>query len=206
MEVIDLSQTIRKGMQIHPGDPIPSLRPHLPHEADQCHVDAPYHFIESGARIDTIPVNRFLGHGVLMDLSGKADHEAVMPEDIAPYTAEIEKGDFAILRTGWDRYFGTPRSLQHPFVTPRCAEMLRQKGVSLVGIDAMSVDPSSETGSPGMANGYPAHDIFLGNDILIVENLCNLGSVPQMRGLYSFLPLKLQDSDGSPIRAVFISS
>ena len=52
-------------------------------------------------------------------------------------------------------------------------------------------------------DGYPIHDILLGNDILIVENLCNLDAVKQRMGFYSFLPLKLKGSDGSPIRAVF---
>jgi kynurenine formamidase len=54
-------------------------------------------------------------------------------------------------------------------------------------------------------NGYPAHDILLGNDILIVENLCSLDKIKQRIGFYSFLPLKLKDSDGSPVRAVFYS-
>ena len=39
----------------------------------------------------------------------------------------------------------------------------------------------------------------------IVENLCNLDKIKQCNGFYSFLPLKLKDSDGSPIRAVFYS-
>ena len=48
------------------------------------------------------------------------------------------------------------------------------------------------------------HDILLGNDILIVENLSSLDKIKQVKGVYSFLPLKLKDSDGSPIRAVFM--
>ncbi|UCH21212.1 MAG: cyclase family protein, partial [Deltaproteobacteria bacterium] len=65
-------------------------------------------------------------------------------------------------------------------------------------------DPKGEEGEQG-GYGYPVHDILLGNDILIVENLCNLDKINRVRGIYSFLPLKLMDSDGSPIRAVYIS-
>ena len=54
--------------------------------------------------------------------------------------------------------------------------------------------------------GYPVHDILLGSDILIVENLCNLDRITQIKGIYSFLPLKLKASDGSPIRAVFMNT
>jgi len=49
------------------------------------------------------------------------------------------------------------------------------------------------------------HDILLGNDILIVENLYNLDKIKQVNGFYSLLPLKLKDSDGSPVRAVFVT-
>ena len=38
-----------------------------------------------------------------------------------------------------------------------------------------------------------------------VENLCNLDKIRQRKGFSSFLPLKLKDSDGSPIRAVFMA-
>jgi len=87
-------------------------------------------------------------------------------------------------------------------------------GVALVGIDAMNIDstcqevihPDQLAKDKSEDYAYPAHDILLGNDILIVENLCNLGKIKQVRGLYSFLPLKLKDTDGSPIRAVFIDN
>ena len=87
-------------------------------------------------------------------------------------------------------------------------------GVSLVRTDALNVDPTyhdSRDPDPAAkalpdedAYGYPVHDILLGNDILIVENLCNLDHIKPVKGLYSFLPLKLKGSDGSPIRAVFM--
>lgn len=120
-----------------------------------------------------------------------------------------------ILKTGWDRYFGTARYLQHPYLSVDAGGLLVKHGVSLVGIDALNVDASYPTvmapesfkadSKESVGDGYPIHDILLGNDILIVENLCNLDAVKQRRGFYSFLPLKLKGSDGSPIRAVFYS-
>ena len=89
-------------------------------------------------------------------------------------------------------------------------------GVSLVGVDALNVDPTyygSMDSNPAAKDlpdeeeyGYPVHDILLGNDILIVENLCNLDKIKQVKGVYSFLPLKLKDSDGSPITSRFYNS
>ena len=64
-------------------------------------------------------------------------------------------------------------------------------GVALVGIDAMNIDSTcqevldsdQQAKDKAEAYAYPAHDILLGNNILIVENLCNLDKIKQVRGL-----------------------
>ena len=226
MKIIDLSHTIHDGIQIYPGDPVPSIQRGLTHENDYCHVDlltlgshtgthidAPFHFLKDGKKIDELPVQRFAGDGVLIDVSGKSDRALIEPGDVVPYDYQITEGDFVIFKTGRDKYFGTAKYYRHPYLSPAGAQLLLKMGVSLVGIDAMNIDPTyynsknsdpSASGLPDEAEyGYPVHDILLGNDILIVENLCNLDKIKQIKGFYSFLPLKLKDSDGSPIRAVF---
>jgi kynurenine formamidase len=227
MEVIDLTHTIHDDIQIYPGDPIPSIGRGLTHEKDYCHVDllklgshtgthidAPYHFLKDGQRIDEIPVQRFIGNGILVDVSGKSERELIDSTDLKSYASQIIKGDFVILETGWDRYFGTPKYYRHPYLSADGAMLLVEMGVSLVGIDALNVDPTyhaSKDSGPAANDlpdeesyGYPVHELLLGNDILIVENLYNLDKINSVKGIYSFLPLKLKDSDGSPIRAVFL--
>ncbi|WP_236044487.1 cyclase family protein [Haloarcula salinisoli] len=49
--------------------------------------------------------------------------------------------------------------------------------------------------------GVPAHHELLGNDRLVVENLTNLGGVPERFELAA-VPLALADGDGAPVRAV----
>lgn len=228
MEIIDLTHTIHDDIQIYPGDPAPSINRCLTHEENYCHVDAlklgshtgthidaPYHFLRDGERINEIPVQRFIGNGILIDVSDKSERESIEANHVEPYTLEIKKGDFVIFRTGWDKYFGTPKYLQHPFLSADCARFLLRIGVTLVGTDAMNPDPSYRTAMSldptakdkenGEDHGYPVHEILLDNNILIVENLCNLDKIKQIKGLYSFLPLKLKDSDGSPIRAIYVS-
>ncbi|MGB5987200.1 MAG: cyclase family protein [Desulfobacterales bacterium] len=217
MNPIDLSHTIQTGMQIFPDDPEPRIEPGLLHESDYCHVDrlnlgshtgthidAPFHFLPEGKRIDEIPLARFMGWGVRIPVTGKPPGSAITPAEIEPYLPEIEPGDFAILHTGWDRKWGTPDYLHHPYLSPDCARLLRLHLVSLVGIDALNVDPTHPPDSLGDPS-FEAHRILLGREILIVENLCNLTAVPANRGRYLFLPLKLKGSDGSPIRAAFLS-
>ena len=228
MEAIDLTHTIHDEIQVFPGDPVPSISPGLTHEKDFCHVDllklgshtgthidAPYHFLKDGQRIDEIPVERFVGEGVLIDVSAKSDRELIEPDEVERYEDEITQGDFVVFRTGRDRYFGTSKYYLHPYLSAEGARLLVKMGVSLVGIDALNIDPTyygSSDSDPSAKDlpdeekyGYPVHDILLSNNILIVENLCNLDKVKQVKGVYSFLPLKLKDSDGSPIRAVFMN-
>jgi kynurenine formamidase len=227
MEVIDLTHTIHDDIQIYPGDPKPSIRRGLTHEKDDCHVDiiklgshtgthidAPYHFLKDGRRIDDIPVQRFIGSGILIDVSGKAERGLIDSTDLKSSASEIKTGDFVILKTGWDQYFGTPQYYRHPYLSADGARLLVEKGVSLIGLDSLNVDPtyhsnkgpdSAEKDLPDeMSYGYPVHDLLLGNNVLIVENLCCLDKINAIKGIYSFLPLKLKDSDGSPIRAVFL--
>jgi kynurenine formamidase len=68
--------------------------------------------------------------------------------------------------------------------------------VSLVGIDALNVD-STHQGTTHV------HELFLGGDILIVENLRRLDQLQPGRVYqFAFLPLLLPGLDGSPVRAV----
>lgn len=225
MKIIDLSHTIHDEMPVYPGDPLPAIRRALTHEENYCHVDelrlgshtgthidAPFHFLKAGQTIDAIPLERCAGYGVLIDVSAKRDLEPIGEADLAPASELIGRGDFVLLRTDWDRFFGTERYLRHPYLSAAGARFLLGRGGALVGIDAMSVDPSAADAASAEPaakqkedSAYPAHDILLGNGILIVENLCRLNRVPEPRGLFSFLPLKLRGSDGSPVRAVYMS-
>jgi kynurenine formamidase len=59
----------------------------------------------------------------------------------------------------------------------------------------LSVDSTVDTGSD-------AHEILLGANVLIAENLCNLAALAPARPyMFAFLPLLL-DTDGSPARVL----
>lgn len=47
----------------------------------------------------------------------------------------------------------------------------------------------------------PVHDFWLGGDGVIVESLARLDEIPDIVEM-TLLPLRLEDGDGSPIRAV----
>lgn len=209
MKIIDLSHAISENMQIYPGDPSPIIKEFLIHDTDYCHVnaihigshtgthvDAPFHFIKNGKTISDYSPDRFMGEGFVIDVSGKNPNEPILDTDILSYKSAIEPGQFVIFKTGWDYYFGDKKYARHPYLSPDAAKRLVDLNVGLIAIDALNVDPTME-------NIFPVHEILLGNDVLIVENICNLKSVPKNKGYYSFLPLKFEGADGSPVRAIY---
>ena len=206
-KIVDLTHPVRTGMQIYPGDPEPKIERFLAHENDYCHVDrfnlgshtgthidAPYHFIPCGLKINELDVSRFVGKGVIVDVTSKGIDGFITSSDLRAYRHLIMEGDFVLFYTGWDKYFGLEKYISHPYLSPDCAEVLMSMGVSLVGVDFLNVDPTKQ-------EIFPVHDILLSKGILIVENLTNLGAIGSDTALFSFLPLRVS-SDGSPVRAV----
>jgi kynurenine formamidase len=54
----------------------------------------------------SLPLDYLVGHGVVVDLSGKVeDWSVITPEMIESSGAEIRDGDILILHTGWHRYY-----------------------------------------------------------------------------------------------------
>lgn len=211
MKTIDLSHKIAPGMQIYPGDPAPDILKGLTYEDDYCHVDrlllgshtgthidAPYHFIKEGKGISDFDTDFFVGTGALCDMRGKGENQSITREDLMPYREKLKFADFAILMTGWDRYFGDPIYERHPFLSKEGAEFLVEMDVRIVGLDGLNIDST-------VSEEFDSHEVLLSRDILIVENLCNLDSIKEgENGIYTFLPLKLNKTDGSPVRAVYI--
>jgi kynurenine formamidase len=211
--VVDLSHPLADGMPVYPGDPVASIRPattiaehgynvlHV-HMGSQTgtHVDAPYHFLQDGARIDELPLELFLGPAVVSDLRGRQPRTPVTWTDLLPVAHRLAPGRMLLLHTGWDAHWGSPEYSGHPFLDGEAAERVVAAGVRTVGIDALSLDETVPAGSP--AAGFEAHMAVLGAGGVIVENLRGLELVRSADPLVSVLPLRLAGADGAPVRAV----
>ncbi|SFH55718.1 Kynurenine formamidase [Tindallia magadiensis] len=210
--IVDLTHEIDASMPIYPGDPSVEIKSWNTHEKNGCqiskilmgshtgtHVDAPWHFNPQGASLDNLSLSRFVGRGTLIDVSNKGVNEKIDTKDIDTYQTHINSGEFVIFRTGWDCYYREKMYFKHPSLTETAAKMLVDMGVTLIGIDTLSVDST-------MDKTFFVHSILMNAGILIVENLCNLKEIPSIHGMYSFLPLKIKKGDGSPVRAIFFES
>lgn len=213
--IVDLSVVLDEGTQTYPGDPEPKisvaarigsegfnlLAVHIGSQSGT-HVDAPYHFIEDGARIEDCDLSLFTGPGVIVDVTGHEARQPITWDDLERYGRRLDAGAIVALHTGWsDRYFGTERYYDHPFLDPDACRRLLALGVRSVAVDALNVD---ETTLPGAGEPtFPCHMSFLGAGGIFAENLTGLGAVDFDDPIISLLPIRLGgDADGAPCRAV----
>jgi len=156
------------------------------------HADMPAHFIQNGATCDTIALDHFYGRAKVIKLTTTSH---VTGDDLAAHN--ITAGDIILLSLGQSKHMQSG-TLKQNFIAlkPCAAEFLIQKKVKTVGIDYLSVDPYESM-------DFPVHKALLGNGIAILEGLM-LDDVPEGEYTLSALPLKVQDGDGSPIRAVLV--
>jgi arylformamidase len=207
--VIDLSHTIRPDMPVFPGDEPPVLTTLAVIEEDGftekrltlgshtgTHIDAPAHILEHAATLDRMPIERFLGPGAVLDLTGMKKPQ-IDVSSLKPHERLFKNSEFILLRTGWSRSWGQGDYFRgYPVLSLEAALWIRSFGLKGVGIDALSVDDPDST-------DLPIHKILLERS-LIIENLANLEHLPQTGFIFTCFPLKLEDADASPVRAVAI--
>jgi kynurenine formamidase len=210
--IVDLSIVLDRDTQIFPGDPKPrfEVATRIEHEGfnllglqigsqSGTHVDAPFHFIPEGPTLERSDLGLFAGPGVIVDVSDHGERQPITRDDLRPYEDRLGSGVIVALRTGWsDRYLGTDRYYDHPFLTPDACSWLLELSVRTVAIDALNVD---QTVLQGQAD-FSAHHVFLGAGGIFAENLTNLGAVDFDDPVISLLPIRLGgDADGAPCRA-----
>ena len=235
MKFIDLTREINNETQVCPCDKVPVVENYATTEEEgvnvkfmkmgthtSTHIDAPYHISKSGKTLNDFPVERFIGQGIVLDFSDKGDIYEITREDIMAHADELKKVDFAILNTGWAKYYGTWDFFRHPYLSGDAALALVELGIKIVGTDGSSADAAygfstakrleNPTFSEILENiereniKNESHAALRGNECLIVEYMCNLEQLPKEAATYSFLPLKLMEADGSPVRAICMIS
>ena len=217
MKVIDLTLGISSIIKVFPGSPQPSFIKWSKfdiHGYDSevmflsthtgTHMDAPSHFISGTATIDEIKVNRFVCNNALLLKIEKESNQTISRSDIIGGEKdkddgeEIKEKDTIVFFTGWERQIEKDNYISdNPGLSTDAAKYLAEKKVNAVAIDGPSIDP-------GIDNSFKAHKILLSNDILIIENLCNLEKFNSRRFTLIITPLKLIGVSGSPVRAIGI--
>jgi len=159
------------------------------------HVDAPAHILPGANTLDQLEVDRYLGGGCRLDLTS-ATRGTIGVDEIKPYEKLIRAADFVLLHTGWSALWHKDGYFEgYPVLSREAARWISRFRLKGVGVDMISVDRKGST-------DFPVHRIFLAQSILIIENLTSLQALPDTGFYFSCLPLKFENSDGSPVRAV----
>lgn len=211
MRIIDLTLTVSGKIPTFPGSPQPSFIPWENVKEDGynlellflsthtgTHMDAPYHFIEKGAKIHEISLEKLVSEAALIQCR-KNGGEFITKIDIQKFEkkhGKIASFSSVIFYTGWQRnlqkkYYFT----KNPGLSVSAAKYLASKKISLVGVDSPSIDL-------GKDSKFSVHQIFAKKGMLIVENLANLEKIKSSKFHLVVLPLKLKNATGSPVRAI----
>ena len=203
MAAYDVTVPLRAGMPVYPGEPGPELAYFKRIGEDSSanvskvslgshcgtHIDAPHHFIDGRATVESLSVEAMLGPVHVVEHAGDshitaADLEALnLPRGARRLLAKTRNGRF------WnDDEFHTD------FIAfaPDAGRWLVDRGFVLVGIDYLSIEQFR-------SEKHEVHLALLDAGIVIVEGL-DLRRVPPGRYNIACAPLKIVGAEGAPAR------
>lgn len=159
------------------------------------HVDAPAHFIEGGAKVDSLPLQSLIGAAQVVEVP---DDVKVINESFVAANCG-QKCQRILFKTRNSNFWNTPEQgfrTDYTFIDPSAARVLVESGIKLVGIDYLSVEQFR-------SDKFETHHILLSNRVVILEGL-DLREVAA--GPYELicLPLKIAggNGDGAPARTI----
>lgn len=158
------------------------------------HIDAPFHLLQKGKTLDMYSLDRFITPAQVVSAE---ESDSIRPSALADL--EIMRGEALLFRTD-----NTNRGLlrktefqeEYVYLSLEAAQHCVAVGISIVGIDCLSVDRYGDL-------ALPAHHCLLENDVLILEGI-DLQGVPPGRYMLLCLPLRMKGGEASPARAVLI--
>ncbi|HEY7880747.1 MAG TPA: cyclase family protein [Streptosporangiaceae bacterium] len=156
------------------------------------YLASPAHRHADADDLSELPLDKLADlDAVLIDVSGNGQR-AIDRGQLLRYDC---RGRAVLIRTGWDRHWGTPEYFRgHPFLTADAATYLAGTGAVLVGADSLSI---GDSGDPQR----PVHTILLGAGIPVCEHLTNLDTLPASGFRFSAVPPRIRPLSTFPVRA-----
>jgi arylformamidase len=154
------------------------------------HVDAPRHFFDAGGGVESLSLDMLCGRARVVEVTTRRN---ITAEDLSGL--DLREDVRLLLKTHNSRLWGSP-AFHEDFigVTEGGARFLVDRGVKVLGVDYLSVEPFRTPGAP-------SHRVLLGGGTIVIEGL-NLRDVDP--GSYEMfcLPLLVVGADGAPARVV----
>lgn len=116
------------------------------------HMDGEKHFWSNGRAIGQVPIEEWVGPGVIADISDYVSDTSVYTPDMIEEVVDVQPGDIVILKTGWYKYYWTSSEsdefrymARHPGPSPDFSDWAVEKDIKWLGIDAVSQDHPMNT-------------------------------------------------------------
>lgn len=209
MPIYDVSVPLSAATPTYPGDPGIDIKQWLSLAAGDAanvslisfglhsgtHVDAPAHFIEGGARVESLLMESLIGEAEVVEVNPDARviDESVITAAVRPTCQRV------LFKTRNSAFWNSMQNgfrEDYTYIDPSAAALLVKMGVNLVGIDYLSVEQFN-------SSGFETHHTLLSQNVVILEGL-DLREVPA--GTYELfcLPLKIAggSGDGAPARVI----
>ncbi len=175
------------------------------------HIDSWGHVKPDAPRAEAIPIDYCYGDGVVLDLTHKGPGEEITVADIEAAEAElggyrIKPRDIVLLRTDAAKFRTEKRYLtDHPGMTKEAVHYLLDRGVMVMGIDAIGLDPPVAQMFE-RKKFWEAHRVMREREYYHLENMCNLHEIPAPYHSFtvSVLPIKWRGASAAAVRAVAI--
>lgn len=210
MKVIDLTHVIAEVMPVYPGTEPPKLAQANTYEVDGfketlmtmfshtgTHMDPPAHLFGHRTTLDKMDITQFVGKALVIDCRDLANGEQVSIDRIKKYGAKADEAEFILFNYGWDKKWGTDDYFgDYPYVSDEVVDFLIAGNKKGVGMDVIGIDPIPDE------NLTIHKKLFTNNEIVVIENLMNLDQCGDDLFWFFALPLKWDNADGSPIRAL----
>ncbi|MBR5667693.1 MAG: DUF4298 domain-containing protein [Lachnospiraceae bacterium] len=204
VKVYDISQEVF-GCAVYPGDPSPERIVMMQKSRgavcnltaikmcahNGTHVDAPYHFIEEGKKIDEVDLTKWVGYAYVYEHEGEITAKDARKILKAAREAEAAFGDGSAI--------GASRRILikgKAVLTEEGAMVFAKAKLLLFGNESQTVGPEDAP--------MAVHLCMLGADMTLLEGI-RLSEVPEGIYLLSAAPINLGGADGAPCRAVLIS-
>jgi len=207
LTIIDLSHIINPDISVFPGTEKPVFErkeiegyPEVKitmYTHTATHMDAPIHIIKNARTLDELPMDRFMGKGMVINCKHLGGNQITL-DFLKRFEDRIKNAEFILFNSGWSAKWKTDAYFEDfPTLTAEAAIWLTQFKLKGIGLDSISLDPVADM-------SLPNHKIVLAKEILIIENMTNMDSLPNDEFMFQCFPLKIEKADGSPIRAVAI--
>ena len=165
------------------------------------HMDAPKHFVDSGASIAELPLARFIYEKPLLLDIQKSFGELLEMADVVPHHAKIKQADLLMIRTGIGQYRSSQSQRYSAEGTAISTALAHYLVSEFPHLKALGLDSISLASPAHPAHGISAHQAILGafseHFICVIEDMA-LAHVDASRLQRVFaLPLLVKGIDSS---------